>query len=61
MKDRRNTNTFISTATLKCPLCKSAHALYKCDNFRNSTLQDRRDLVTRYNLCFNCAQEGHGL
>ena len=43
----------------KCPMCKIAHALYKCDKFRNTTLQDRRALVTRCNLCFNCMQEGH--
>ena len=59
MKDRSNTNTFISTATFKCPMCKSAHALYKCDKICKSTLQDRRALVTRDNLCFNCRQEGH--
>ena len=50
MKNRHNTNTFISTATLKCALCKIAHALYKCDTFCNSALQDRRAHVTRYNL-----------
>ena len=55
MRVRRNTNTFISTATI----CKSAHALYKCDKFCNSALQGRRALVTRYNLCFICMQEGH--
>ena len=33
MRVRSNTNTFISTATLKCPKCKSAHALCKCDKF----------------------------
>jgi len=33
MKDRRNTNTFISTATMKCPMCKISNALYKCDKF----------------------------
>ena len=48
IKDQCNTNTFISTATFKCPMCKSAHALYNCDKFRNSRLQDRRALVTRY-------------
>jgi len=58
MKDRRNTNTFISTATIKCPLCKNSHALYKCDKFCKSTLQDRA-IVTKYNLCFNCMQEKH--
>jgi hypothetical protein len=39
MKDWRNTNTFVSTATVKCPMCKSSHALYKCDMFCNLTLQ----------------------
>ena len=47
MKDRRNTNTFISTATFKCPMCKSSHALYKCDKFCNSALQNRRAIVTK--------------
>ena len=41
MKDRHNTNRFVSTATLKCPICKSTHALYICDTFGNSTLQNR--------------------
>jgi len=50
MKDQRNTNTFISTATFKCAVCKSSHALYKCDKFRKSTLQERRAIVTKYNL-----------
>jgi hypothetical protein len=59
MKDRRNTNTFISTATFKCPMCRSSHALYKCDKFCNSSLQERRTIVTKYHLCFNCMQEGH--
>ncbi|GFG40962.1 hypothetical protein Cfor_03120, partial [Coptotermes formosanus] len=47
MKHRRNTNTLICTAALKCPMCKSAHALYKCDKFCNLTLQDRRALNRR--------------
>jgi hypothetical protein len=59
MKDRRNTNTFISTATLKCPMCSNPHVLHRYDKFCLLTLQDRRALVARYNLCFNCMQEGH--
>jgi len=59
MKDRRNTNTFISTATFKCPMCRSSHALCKCGKFCNSSLQERRTIVTKYHLCFNCMQEGH--
>jgi len=58
-KDGRNTNTFISTATLKCLMCRNAHVLHKCDKFCLLTLQDRRALVARYNLCFNCMKEGH--
>ena len=61
MKDRRNTNTFISMASLKCPMCKSAHALYSTSviSFVTQRLQDRRALVTRCNVCFNCILEGH--
>jgi hypothetical protein len=58
-KYRLNTNTFISTATFKCLMCKNAHALHKCDKFSNLMLQGRRAIVARYNLCFNCMQEGH--
>jgi hypothetical protein len=58
-RDRCNTNTFISTARFKCLMCKNAHALHKCDKFCNLTLQGRRAIVARYNLCLNCMQEGH--
>jgi hypothetical protein len=61
VNDRHKTNTFISTSTLKCPMCKSAHALHKCDKFSSLMLQDRRALVTRYNFCFNCMKKDTGL
>ena len=49
----------VSTAAVNCPVCKSSHALYKCDKFCKLMLQDKRVTVTKYNLCFNCVQEGH--
>jgi len=56
-KDRRNTNAFISTATVSCPMCKISHSLYKCDKFCNLTLRDRRAIVTKYNLCLIACKE----
>ena len=58
MKDRHNTNRFVSTATLKCPICKSTHALYICDTFGNSTLQNR-GLLWQDTIRFNCMHGGH--
>jgi hypothetical protein len=58
-KDRRNSNTFISAATLKCLKWKSAHVLHRCDKLCNLRIQGRRAVTERYNLCLNCMQEGH--
>jgi hypothetical protein len=60
-KDWRDTNTFISTATVKCLICKSAHALHKCDKFCILMLQGRMALVVRYNYVLIACKKDTGL
>jgi hypothetical protein len=51
--------TLVSTMEVSCSKCKGSHMLYKCDKFLKSSLQERRALVTRHKLCFNCMQGSH--
>jgi hypothetical protein len=53
--ERSSKYTLVSTVEASCPKCKGSHMLHKCDKFLNSSLQERRTLVTRQ-LCFNCMQ-----
>ncbi|KAJ8722082.1 hypothetical protein PYW08_004484 [Mythimna loreyi] len=43
----------------KCPLCSQAHTLYKCESFRNLSIENRIQKVNEYNVCFNCLRLGH--
>ncbi|CAK1593737.1 unnamed protein product [Parnassius mnemosyne] len=43
----------------KCPLCSQAHTLYKCESFRNLTIEDRIKKANDYNVCLNCLRVGH--
>ncbi|KAL7293996.1 hypothetical protein TKK_0012569 [Trichogramma kaykai] len=42
-----------------CAQCHGAHYLGHCTLFTNSPLADRRALVARAKLCFNCLRPGH--
>ncbi|XP_066599948.1 uncharacterized protein [Prorops nasuta] len=38
----------------ECPLCSWAHLLAKCLRFQKKNVRDRRSILRRYRLCFNC-------
>ncbi|XP_043463826.1 uncharacterized protein LOC122499504, partial [Leptopilina heterotoma] len=38
----------------KCPLCEGPHALMRCSQFKEKSVQDRKEEVKRLRLCFNC-------
>ena len=38
----------------RCPTCRGAHPLYKCDFFLALTPDDRWNKVSEQALCFNC-------
>ncbi|XP_038106134.1 uncharacterized protein LOC119765936 [Culex quinquefasciatus] len=44
-----------------CPKCSEAHTIYQCASFRELPASDRRELVERAKLCFNCLKSTHGV
>jgi hypothetical protein len=44
-----------------CPACDSRHLAVNCRQFTILSTNERRDLVNRKRLCFNCMQPGHRL
>ena len=45
--------------TRKCELCKEHHGLWKCENFKKMTANDRWNLATEHKQCFKCLGDGH--
>lgn len=48
-----------SESRKKCLCCDEAHALYKCDKFKNLKVQERRTFVNEKQLCILCLQSNH--
>ncbi|XP_058455597.1 uncharacterized protein LOC131432958 [Malaya genurostris] len=42
-----------------CPMCTEDHTIYQCNNFKEASVQERRDLVQKAKLCFNCLRSNH--
>ena len=45
--------------TRKCKLCKEQHGLWKCENFKEMTANERWNAVMERKLCFTCLSNGH--
>ncbi|KAE9522141.1 hypothetical protein AGLY_017401 [Aphis glycines] len=43
----------------KCPLCSEQHKLYACSQFNSMNIPERRNVVIKSKLCFNCLSFGH--
>lgn len=43
----------------KCPNCKEQHFIYHCEKFKQLSVNDRVNRVSRLNLCSNCLRYGH--
>ncbi|XP_044175494.1 uncharacterized protein LOC122958625 [Acropora millepora] len=37
-----------------CPLCTQGHPFYRCEVFKSKPVAERRELVYREGICFNC-------
>ncbi|XP_029053895.2 uncharacterized protein LOC114881317 [Osmia bicornis bicornis] len=59
IKVKPRANTFVSTRTLSCPLCKQNHYVNQCPNLLNQTPRERLKLVKSANLCINCLRDNH--
>ncbi|XP_055839162.1 uncharacterized protein LOC129907116 [Episyrphus balteatus] len=56
----QSTNRFGSSSQPgRCPKCSGAHPLFKCQLFKTLPVPERRKLVLRAKLCFNCMHDGH--
>lgn len=44
----------VSVKDGNCPLCSGKHAVLFCPTFRSKDIEQRRELIRRYNLCYNC-------
>ena len=42
-----------------CPLCSKGHALSVCSFFVNSSLDERKRIISEKKLCFACLKPGH--
>ena len=51
--------TSYHTSKVDCLKCGGNHRLYQCKEFLDLSVDERRQIVSTKNLCFNCLQEGH--
>lgn len=42
-----------------CPLCKAQHYLFSCPDFKQMTVEQRIEKVSKMNVCSNCLYPGH--
>ncbi|XP_065078247.1 uncharacterized protein LOC135701392 [Ochlerotatus camptorhynchus] len=52
---------YTSTTDKKCAKCSSEHNTYQCEEFKNMSVKDRRELVQKAKLCFNCLRPFHSV
>ena len=43
----------------KCLMCKESHHLFKCKQFRELSIDQRKELALRHYCCLNCSTPGH--
>lgn len=48
-----------AASTVRCPLCKEQHPLYRCGDFLALSVAGRNEKVRNWRLCANCLQSGH--
>ncbi|XP_025407577.1 uncharacterized protein LOC112681547 [Sipha flava] len=45
--------------SMKCVLCAEPHGIYACDQFLRMPVPERKVIVNKFKLCFNCLNYGH--
>lgn len=43
----------------KCPVCQGPHKIYACEQFVQMSILERKNVVLKNKLCFNCLNFGH--
>ncbi|XP_058449039.1 uncharacterized protein LOC131429000 [Malaya genurostris] len=52
-------NTLVATVVAKCLVCQDTHELWKCEQFKKSSVSEKYNLLRKIGSCFNCLQRGH--
>ncbi|XP_011884101.1 PREDICTED: uncharacterized protein LOC105571245 [Vollenhovia emeryi] len=47
------------SVTTKCKICEGDHPVFKCGNFQELSITDRKKKLKEKRLCFNCLGSGH--
>ncbi|XP_049866891.1 uncharacterized protein LOC126367429 [Pectinophora gossypiella] len=47
------------TDNVKCVFCKGEHFIFKCKDFQQLDINERKDFIQKNMLCFNCLRRGH--
>jgi len=56
---RQQAQTHLGTSSGSCPACKGVHQIYKCEQFKNMSVDERAAVVQSSSLCVNCLHHGH--
>lgn len=57
----KETNLAPQVAFNKCKLCMKPHKISSCPEFLKLSPRERRDVVKKYTMCFNCLETSHML
>ena len=64
--DKPKTSTFASNAeesskpkNFECPFKDGQHPIWTCEKFKSLKVNERREHVQKFRLCFNCLKPGH--
>lgn len=62
-KKNYNSTTLIATQNgpVRCPVCSEAHKIYRCQQFKTISIQDRYNINKKHKLCFNCFSTAHSV
>ena len=65
-RDKPKTSTFASNAeksskpkNFECPFKDGQHPIWMCEKFKSLKVNERREHVQKFRLCFNCLKPGH--
>ena len=65
-RDKPKTSTFASNAEesskpkrFECPLKGGQHPVWTCEKFKSMKVNERREQVQKFRLCFKCLRPGH--
>ena len=65
-RDKPKTSTFASNAeesskpkNFECPFKDGQHPIWTCEKFKSLKVNERREHVQKFRLCFNCLKPGH--